>query len=160
MEQYIVSMSLRGIENLWPRCRFRNQETLMRLRPGDRSSGSLLAFSACGHRQHPSPNSQLQIEAISHTKVGRGGRMDPCRSSLAVWNPAPDSYLPGLPYHGISQNAPHWYYSRALVGHFMHLLTELAHSSELSKAASKSAQLCSKPGQLYLTGKSVGAKTW
>lgn len=90
-KQYTISRSLSGIENLRPTCTVGKLRTLMRLRPGDRPSGSLLAFSAHGHRRHLMPNGQLQIQAVHHTKVGRAGewgRTGSCRCSLALGKPA------------------------------------------------------------------------
>lgn len=52
--QFTISRSLNGLENLQPTHMFGKLGTLMRLRPGNRSSGSLLAFLAHGHESHES----------------------------------------------------------------------------------------------------------
>ena len=66
-----ISRSLNGTEDLQLTCMFGTPGILMRLRPGDRTSGSLLAFSARGRRWHPEPGGQLQTQTVNDNKVER-----------------------------------------------------------------------------------------
>lgn len=161
---YTISGSRCGLESLRPVCMFGKCETLMRLRPGRRSSGSPLALSARGHRRCPSPHSHLQTSAVSHTKEGTIGESEgkqlPAELALPCEHQLRNPDLPRPPRDGTSRKGPRPCHAGARSVPTCTSPPRSRTSRERSKAAAKPTRLRSKPSQLCLTGKLAGAKTW
>lgn len=98
-KQSTISRSVNGIEDLQLTCTFGNPRILMRLRPGDRTSGSLLAFSAASCRHKPRMTPRWR-------GPGSGGRVIACRSNLDLGKPALVSCPARAPCDSTFQTAP------------------------------------------------------
>lgn len=129
-EKHATHRSFRDIENLWPTGTFGNHKTLMRLRAGDGSSGSLLAFPAHGHGPHISSTSRPQVQVIVKSASGggkEGNEWTPVDLALLCGTSSGLLCSPGLPHESIFQNAPHYPSSGALVGFSTHVIIEITH---------------------------------
>lgn len=142
---------------------FGNHETPIRLRQGDRSSGSLSAVSVHGQGRYPS-TAICRCLAISPTKVGRTRERKedqwiPADLTLLCELQLPSPTLPGPPYDSTFPNTPPHHHSCALVGICMSVTTETPPQQGAHKGCFKPNTAVFRARPMTFDWK-VRAKTW